>query len=162
MSRLPRETSREEEGRKKRIPMNRPRFKLLYDKFKEPGFFYRVFSDDPGRLEAAQDAGYEFVTENTGKTQGEGAENERDMTTARVRRVVGHYADRTPKMGYLMRLPEEYRKEDLEERETVRKNQEKRILSGANPTGPEELDGRYIPEEGIHIDHYKVPVKQKL
>jgi len=156
-----REPTREKEGRKKRIPMTGLNFKLNFERFKgkNDGYEYRVFEDRPGRLEAAQDAWWEFVTEDTGKSQGEGANNERDMTTARVRKIVGYRADGTPKMGYLMRIKKEYYNEDKAAKEASRKQIEKRIKKGANPTGEEALDGRYIPEEGISIEHGKGRVR---
>lgn len=161
MGRPPRENNREETGRKRRIPMTGMTLKLNFEKFKEPndGYVYRIIEDRPGRLEAAQDAWYEFVTEDSRQPQGEGANNERDMTTSRVRKVVGYRKDNTPKMGYLMRIKKEYYEEDKRAKENRRKAIENRIKGGANPLGQPETDGRYIPAEGITIEQIKATIK---
>jgi hypothetical protein len=117
----PRESETREEGlslaekRTTRIPMGRnQRLDAIALPFLKPGFYHRFCLDKPGRLETYLSAGYEFVTNSNGKhvTFPSGANH-----------------------LHLMKLPDEFRKEDLNARE-------------------EEIASRFAREVKIEKDEY--------
>ncbi len=156
MSRGPRKEDRSEEGRAKRIPLTGLRLSLDFERFKDKSlgddglskYVHRIVEDKPGEVDARLNAWWEFVNEDTRQTQGQGAEDERDQTTARVRKVVGYRKDGKPKMGYLMRQEREYYEEDRQALRNERAAKEERINAGANPIGKAETDGRVVPKGG--------------
>ena len=130
-----RDTDRKETGRSKRVPLGTPRAKMHADK--RPGYVRYWFNDKPGRIVAAQDAGYQFVMES--------GDQKRQMN-------VGTGEAGQPLQAYLMEIPEEFYKEDqalkqvpLDEFETA--------INGGVPQGAEARDAGqfYSNAEGAAI-----------
>lgn len=97
-----------------RIPMSVPRAKLHTPEI--PGFHTHWLNDYPGRILQAMDAGYSFVdsdqaviTSNdlAGSPIGVGSD-----LGSRISVVVGKNEDGSPLRAYLMKIPNEYYKED--------------------------------------------------
>lgn len=90
--------------RPKRIPMDGYRNTLTFDD-RDPNFVYRVFNDVDGRIQRAEQAGYEVVT----------AEAELGDPTADSAASVGSAVTKPVGggvTGVLMRIPREWYKED--------------------------------------------------
>jgi hypothetical protein len=93
-----------------------------------------VVNDDPenpGRIQAHLDAGYEFVTGD--ETGGPVTAGDPTKITSRVSKHVGG-----GRVGYLMELPEEYRRED-EERKNRQVDESEATMKRNMVGGP----GRY-------------------
>jgi hypothetical protein len=97
-----------------RIPMSVPRAKLATPEI--PGFHVHWLNDYPGRILQAQQAGYEFVSQEealvtmpdlAGSPVGAGTD-----LGSRVSVVVGKNEDGTPLRAYLMKLRQEWYRED--------------------------------------------------
>jgi hypothetical protein len=144
------------EKRKERIPLGIPRKKLDFPS--RPGFVRRVIVDRPGRLEDAERAGYQFVTEAT--LHGDASPKdltERESVDSRITRVVGTHEDGRPMYGYLMEIPEELYKEDQRTKQAVIDKMEAAMRRGQDDQGGPGQDGRYIPRVGIKIERGSMP-----
>jgi len=138
--------------RKKRIPLGIPRKKLDFPV--REGYVRRIINDVPGRLENAQNAGYEFVTDPSLK--GSGDVKMAEGQDSRVTRVVGSSGDNKPVLGYLMEIPEEWYNEDQEEKMNKIDKMEDGMRQGIDDQGhPGDKEGRYIPSTGISIPSMK-------
>ena len=154
MGREARETKRSEgRGRSRRVPLGQPRMKLKVPEHLIPknkkGYW---FNDTPGRLEEAEEAGYGYVADPNAKV-GEGAENERDRTSTKVRKRVGTTKDGAPVMAYLMVIDKDLAEEDKKAKEAERKEQVDVMRRGVH--GAEEghdTSGRYLPDGGVQIE----------
>lgn len=125
--------------REKRKPFGGPRSKLQVN-HPIDGYHLRWINDEPGRLQAALDGGYNFVepTEVKWETNHEN----------KVKVLAGTQKDKiTPMYTYLMKLPMEYYLEDKEAYEKTNKQIENAIKGGKLDRTPD--DGRYVPREGI-------------
>lgn len=94
--------SRTRAERPKRVPMSQRNILAVRDL--EEGYHYRWFTDKPGRIQAALEAGYEFVE---GSTAGDVRVADATPVGAKTTKQVGG-----GDMGYLMRLPADLRQED--------------------------------------------------
>jgi len=149
--------SREEEqtGRKERIPLGRPRFRLSASKIIPPGMVGRWVNDDPGRLDAAQEGGWRFLADPNAKI-GEGAGNEREMLSANVCRRVGTRDGGEKKVGYLMVIDKELYDQDQAEKQQQIDSVEQGLARGEVDGGLRKGDGVYTSEDEIKIQHSKV------
>lgn len=143
MARIARNEGREAEGRNSRVPLGVARSKLSVPT--RPGYVRRWINDKDGRLQMAQEGGYEFV-EDPNLQIGGGADidsENRDLG-ARISRVV---SQSTGQKAYLMEIKEEFYRED--QKAKVRKVEEvdKRIREGKL----EKVDEAYVPDEGRGI-----------
>lgn len=94
----------EDVKRPKRIPLSK---KSILDYKEIPGFYLRWVTDDkPGKIEAMLDAGYSYVEEK----------NAEGKTAEKVKRYAGVTKENKSYYLYLMKLPMEYREEDLAEK----------------------------------------------
>jgi len=151
--RLPREE--QHTGRQARIPLGKPRLKLSASKLIPTGKVGRWINDDPGRLEAAEEGGWTHLTDPKAKI-GESAENERDMLSMKVRRRVGTRDGGESKVAYLMVIDKDTYDQDQAEKQQQIDGTEKSLRRGDVDGGLQAGDGRYVPEEGIKINHDKV------
>ena len=126
MGRPPRDKRTTGTGRSKRVPLGAPRLKLDAERLIPTGKKGRWINDDPGRLQAAQDGGYAFVTDPNAEV-GEGAVSELDKTTAHVRRRMGSRGDGSAVMGYLIVIDKELWEADKAEQEDARRQTEDTI-----------------------------------
>lgn len=99
--------------RKERIPLGGGRQKLAAPQAR-PGYVHRWINNDPGRIEQAQAAGYEFVRDPNAVKSGEEyqQENETSDIGSSVSRIVGKDDGGQGKRAYLMEIPKEFYDED--------------------------------------------------
>jgi len=130
-----RDTSREETGRRKRVPLGTPQAKLHAEK--RPGYVRYWFNDKPGRIEAARNAGYQFVMESGDQKR---------------RLNVGTNEAGQPLEALLMEIPEEFYKEDQALKQ-VPLDEFEAAINGGVPQGAEARDaGQFYSEaEGTAI-----------
>lgn len=150
MSRYPRteaRETREEEApeRRVRVPLGVPRLKMTAPQ--RPGYVRRWVNDDPGRLDSAQQGGYEFVL---GEVRSEGGAT--DGVGAKISRVVGSNDNGTPKTAYLMEIKKEWYDEDQQAKQASVNQTEAALRRGSDEHGEPGRDGRYVPESGISIN----------
>jgi hypothetical protein len=112
-----------------------------------PGYVRRWVNDDPGRLDAAQQGGYEFVL---GESKSEGGATE--GMGQKISRVVGSYDSGNPKTAYLMEIKKEWYDEDQRAKQGNVDLSEAALRRGTDEHGQPGVDGRYIPKSGISID----------
>lgn len=149
MSRYPsleaRKTREDQESpRSKRVPLGVPRMKMNAPQ--RPGYVRRWVNDDVGRLDAAQQGGYEFVT---GESTSEGGAT--DGMGTKISRVVGSRDNGQPITAYLMEIKQEWYDEDQQAKNRKIDENEAAIKVGSDSQGKPGVDGRYIPESGISI-----------
>jgi len=153
MGREQRQEDREAKGRQKRIPLGTPRLKLDAAHLIPKGYRSRWVNDDPGRIARAEQGGYVHVVDPDAEV-GEGAENLRDQTSAKVRQRVGVRKDGTPVMAYLMMIKDEFYKEDQDAKEAERRQMEDTMRRGkAGADEGHDTDERYFPGGGVQIEH---------
>lgn len=128
------------ELREKRTPFGRRQQKLAYGK--RPGYHRHWFADHPGRIEEAQAAGYEHVTDQ-GKI---------------VQLLVGKHKDGRAMIGYLMEIPEILHQEDRAAQQRGDDLTEAQIKRGI----PKGSDGRTAKEEGnFYVPQTGISVQRK-
>jgi hypothetical protein len=113
-----------------------------------PGYVRRWINDYDGRLQNAQDGGYEFVMNDTVKQIGDAdIDNENRDLGARVSRVVDKS---TGQRAYLMEIKEEFYQEDQRAKIAKVEEVDRRIKKGKL----ENVDEMYIPDDGrgIQVD----------
>lgn len=108
-----------------------------------PGFVRRWVNDEKGKLDRRQDQGYTFV--------GEGAENEpfeatSDDIGSRKSQRVGVTDDKQPLRAYLMEIPEDFYKQDQQEK--ARRTAAKAQAASTDPASDSPGSKSYIPEGG--------------
>lgn len=144
MARGIREESRNEEGRKQRIPVGVPRSKLAVPEIR--GYQLRWFNDLEGRIQQAIDGGYEFVSPDEAPTFGTPGDIDnvnRDLG-ARVSRVV----DKSTGMrAYLMRIKKEFYEEDQAAKQSIIDETDHQIRKGRL----HDAEHRYVPDQGRGI-----------
>ena len=152
MSRAPRDesraSSREEEGRSKRVPLGVARSKLSVPD--RPGYKGRWINDVEGRIANAELGGYQFRAGPDLPIGDQDIDNVNRDLGERISRVVDKT---TGQKAYLMEIKEEFYEEDQTAK--VRKVEEvdRRIKTGKL----EAVEGGYVPDEGrgIKIDTRK-------
>lgn len=131
-SRDPRPTTREETGRRKRIPLGAPQAKLAAEQ--RAGYVRRWINDANGRVQNAIAAGYEHVEDAGSFGRGE-----------KVKRQVGTHPDGSPMQAYLMEIRQEFYVEDqaLKARELDKLDAAMRRPTPQGATAPEDRNGFY-------------------
>lgn len=122
---------------RKRIPFGAPRTKLEVP-YKPEGYHLHWVNDDAGRIFAAQQGYYEFVSPDE-----VGLDKTEDN---KVKVLVGKTAQHGPLFAYLMKIKQEYYEED---RGLINKQQddfEKALKQQGNNQNGEH---GYVPKEGI-------------
>jgi len=131
--------NQEKVGRKERVPFGGPQQRFSVSE--KDGFAYRVFNDnwkkDPERIKKALAAGYEFVSEDQ---SGKSAGTNEDGTVIR---------------GVLMRIPEEFYREDQAAKQSEIDKIDEQINRGKFTEKPG--DNRYSPGGGIQIETKLTP-----
>lgn len=147
MSREPRvQTRNEAGGRRQRIPLGGTRLKLsVPERYKNPGSVLRWINDKPGRLEQAEEAGYEYVHDiPTGDVPG--AVGQAAQTGSKVSRVVGKEDSGAPIKAYLMRLKKEWSEQDKEtKREAINDSIAGMLQGDGENENPGDTSKRYKP-----------------
>ena len=130
------------QNRAERVPLGSHRSKLSVAD-KDPNYAYRWFNDQPGRLEQAEKAGYEFVNDAATGETGDANTDLGSRTSTVVDRREGV-------RGYLMRIRKEWYDDDQASKQKVNDEVDRSILGGSLDGEPGK-DGRYIPDSGISI-----------
>lgn len=110
-------------GRKPRVSMNTSSKLIVPESMKEEGYYYRFFTATPGRINQALDAYYEIVTDEQGNN------------------VSVEYKNST---SILMRLPQEYRDEDLllKRKKAAANIEQEASVDEENEYAPDPLTGK--------------------
>lgn len=131
--------------RKERVPLGGTRTKLTVPQ--RAGYKRRWINDDgKGRLQAAQNGGYTFVTDPDLKV---GEDGGGDKPDSRVSRIVGRGEGGKPLRAYLMEIPRELHKEDQASKQSALDEVDRAIRKGRVVSQGE--DSRYIPDAGKAI-----------
>lgn len=131
--------------RKVRVPLGVPRTKLAVPK--RAGYERRwVNDDDKGRLQAAQEGGYTFVTDPNLKV---GEDGGGDKTDSRVSRIVGRAEGGKPLRAFLMEIPSELYQQDQASKQAALDEMDRAIRKGRLRSDGEEH--RYVPDDGRAI-----------
>jgi len=93
--------------KKKRVPVSGAERNVLTVQRKEPGFMYRFVNNVEDRIQRFLDAGYEPVTREQAGAVGDSRVDTSQGTSSVVEKGVGG-----GKKAILMRIPEEFYKED--------------------------------------------------
>jgi len=136
--------SEQSKGRKKRVPFGAHRTKLqVADEIK--GYVLRWFNDQDGRLQRAQDGGYEFVNKREvpklGIGDGQLHQDNSDLNS-RVSKVVSRGEPII--RAYLMKIKQEYYDEDQAAKEAVNAQVDDALKAGR--PGGNEVENQYVPK----------------
>lgn len=150
-ARAPREASREATGRRARVPLGSSRQKLTASQ--REGYQRRWVNDVPGRVEMAQEAGYEFVTADAKANSSDPGANKSA--------IVGVNADGTPLRAYLMEIPADWYQEDQKAKqsecdrvdEAIRRAAPGKTAAAPKGSSGADEDKFYTPREGASIKH---------
>ena len=133
--------------RRKRIKSGAHRLKLHAEGIPE-GYHPHWANDDAGRIQELMDRGYKFLSRD-GVVIGEDASDGNTALDTRVSRIVGVNPQGTPKVAYLMVIPQEFYDEDMEDLSAENDALIREIREGQ--TARKAGDGRYVPEGGISL-----------
>ena len=137
-----RPTTREETGRRARVPLGDPRPKMAAPK--RAGYHRRWVNDAGDRLRAAEEAGYQFVEDEI-EVDEAGRGTRRSMT-------VGTKEDGSPLRAFLMEIRNEFYEADQAVKQAkideVDAAMRRGDVQGAQPQDKEKF---YVPDEGISI-----------
>lgn len=134
------------EERKQRIPFGARRLKLEVGG-KIPGYVLRWIDDKPGRIQAALDGGYEYVTrkeaQEHGLSVGQGAihEGNSDLND-KVSKVT--WKSQGGIRGFLMKIKQEWYDEDQLSKEQVNLRVDESIRMGS--PGGNVVENQYVPK----------------
>lgn len=149
MSRTPRTesradgaTGREETGRNSRVPLGVARAKLSVPV--RPGYVRRWVNDSEGRLQMAEQGGYQFAVDQSLQIGAPDVDNANRDLGARVSRVVDKS---TGQKAYLMEIKESFYAEDQATKAKKVAEKDNLIKTGKLDDGEE----RYIPDKGKGI-----------
>lgn len=128
------------------LPLGKNEAKLARPEYRRQGYHRHWINDKPGRLDAAYNNDYDYVTDADGK---------------QVKQRVGTTNEGKDLYAYLMEKPEDWHQEDQQKKWAAIEEQEKQMVEGMvhgarGSSGVQE----YIPEEGIKIgSHQRVGQK---
>lgn len=146
MARAPRDTgreeSREETGRNSRVPLGVARAKLSVPTRK--GYVRRWVNDTEGRLQMAEQGGYQYATDQSLQIGAQDVDNTNRDLGARISRVVDKS---TGQKAYLMEIKEDFYVEDQQAKAARIAETDRLIKTGKLDDGEE----RYIPDKGRGI-----------
>lgn len=135
--------SREETGRSTRVPLGVSRTKLAVPA--KEGYVRRWVNDSEGRLQLAQQGGYQFAEDKSLQIGDKDIDNVNRDLGARVSRVVDKS---TGQKAYLMEIKQEFYDEDQAAKAAKLRVTEDQIRKGRI----EADDSRYVPKGGINIE----------
>jgi hypothetical protein len=136
------EVKADSKGRRERVPFGAHRTKLQVED-KIPGYELRWFNDQDGRIQRALDGGYMFVTPDEVPRLGQGALHQGNSDiNSKVSKVVsrGQHEIR----AYLMKIREEYYREDQAVKEDINYQVDEAMRAGA-PSG-NVVENQYVPK----------------
>ena len=133
---------KEQPVRKKRVPLGVPRARLAVNDRK--GYQRRWINDRDGKILRAQEGGYNFVKSSDAEFRDSDVCN--SDTNCKV-------VDSDGTKAYLMEITQEFYDEDQAEKQKMVNLTEEALRHGEDSHGAPGHDGRYIPKEGIKINH---------
>lgn len=137
-----RSDSREETGRSARVPLGVSRPKLAVPQ--REGYVRRWVNDVEGRLQGAEQGGYQFVENQSMQIGAPDVDNVNRDLGARMSRVV----DKTTGMkAYLMEIKKEFHEED----QMIKMKEIDEVDAAIKNGSLNNDDSRYIPEKGKGI-----------
>ena len=113
-----------------------------------PGYHLHVFTDAGGRIQAAMDSGYEFVSPDEVGGVSENVVSRNGDLGERIRFLVNPRAEGTEQYGYLMKIRQEWFEEDQAELQAKNDKIDSAIRKG-NITGVDPM--LYVPKDGIKL-----------
>jgi hypothetical protein len=122
--------------RRKRNPFGTHEQKLAYPP--RPGYHRHWFNDVSNRIPQALEGGYTHVVGNDGK---------------RVMRPAGVAEHGGALIAYLLEIPQAWYDEDMAAQQAEVDKVEEAMRRGVDTKGGPGVDGRYIPAQGIKIEH---------
>lgn len=143
MAREERAATRNESGRSERVPMGVARPKLSVPV--RDGYVRRWMNDEEGRLQTAEQGGYQFVEDPKLQIGVPDVDSvNRDLGT-RVSRVVDKS---TGKKAYLMEIKADFYNEDQLTKRKAIDETDNAIRNGKL----DDKESRYVPKDGIKIE----------
>jgi hypothetical protein len=115
---------------RERTPFSANRTRLSV-KLKEKGFVHRWFNDQDDRVQRALDAGYDFVTpDEIGRVGDKEVHGGNSDLNSKVSKVVGRTAESQPIRAFLLKIREEWFKEDQAKKEATNRLVDEAVRSG--------------------------------
>ena len=142
MAREDRKDTRDESGRSTRVPLGVSRPKLAVSK--REGYVRRWVNDVEGRIQGAEQGGYQFAEDKSMQIGSPDIDNVNRDLGARVSRVVDKS---TGTKAYLMEIKKEFHEEDQRAKMQEVDETESAIKRGALHAS----EARYVPEKGNGI-----------
>lgn len=144
----------ERSKRPERVPLGVPRSKLTV-RHTIPGHRLRWINDIGNRINDALYGDYLFVTQDEVGTIGDPnvTPGNQDLGNC-VSKTVGTQENGIPLVAYLMKIPREIYEQDQKDKQTDIDLSEQAMLRGEHADDG-EVEQKYIPSEGIHINHPK-------
>ena len=152
-SRKVKTTERVEQTRGRRRSINDPQLKLAVT-HQIPGYHLCWTNDEDNRIEYALDAGYEFASKKEiGLSESTPVPANNDVGD-KVRRYVGTDKQNNPLYAYLLKIPEDWHKEDLmvphkRSQDILRAIQKGKVAPDAE--GNSNSANTYVPDGGIQM-----------
>lgn len=114
------------------------------------GYHLCWMNDTPGNIMAAQEGGYEFVSDKDIRMANNNVVSRNNSEGTQIKVLVGTNEDNSPMFAYLMKIRNEYYEEDQADIQSYNDKVDAQI-KGGNIDGAVGKDGRYIPSTGISI-----------
>lgn len=105
------------------------------------GYVRRWVNDRGNRIAELEEIGYTFVEEQGIDTHGPGS---------RINRLAGTQESGAPLKTYLMEIPEEFYREDMQDKEEALQEFDRAISEGRDPSGETDPRHSYRPGEALH------------
>lgn len=105
------------------------------------GYVRRFVNDKGNRLAELQEIGYTFVEEQGIDSHGPGT---------RVNRLAGTHEGGAPLKTYLMEIPVEFYREDMQDKDEALQEFDRAISEGRDPSGETDPSHSYRPGEARH------------
>lgn len=139
-------------GRRKRNTFNGTQGKLMVNPdLLDPEYHYHILNDAPGRIQAALDNGYVFVSpEEIGGISSDPTlrDHNTDLGGDKVRYLVGQADNGSPFYAYLMKQKKEWYDEDQSELQKRNDMVDISIRRGKGGDDGASTDGFYMPKGG--------------
>jgi hypothetical protein len=140
----------ERSARNKRPSFNGTEGKLRINHEIE-GYHLHILNDTPGRISHALEVGYEFVSpDEVGGTAVNVVSRNTDIGD-KVRFLVGTGDKDEPLYAYLMKIRQEFYEEDYNALQAKNDAVDEAIRGGKVAAPGYDLEGRYVPREGIKM-----------
>ena len=138
--------SEQRKDKKQRVPFGANRTKLQVED-DIPGYKLRWFNDIDGRLQRAQDGGYEFVNRNEVPRLGQGEiHQDNSDLNSRVSKVVSR--GEPVIRAYLMKIKSKWYDEDQRAKEAINREIDE-ALRDSKPGG-NVIENQYVPKGHVH------------